>query len=151
MNPMNRRAKYSRNARTMLFYVVFTVGLPVAAAPPVVQAGGGPLVPRSVFSLPTNSKEGCDPFFPASLRPYENAVAIGNHAGDLTTLVMQGISGPPSRRLAIINNVTFGVGDDAEVRTPQGRIHIHCLEITANSAVIEAGGQRQELHYGDKP
>ncbi|HEY4952631.1 MAG TPA: hypothetical protein VII71_04500 [Verrucomicrobiae bacterium] len=150
MNPMNWRAKFSRNAKTMLFYVIFAAGLPVVAAPPVVQTSGVQ-PPRSIFTLPTNSKEGCDPFFPASLRPYENAVAIGSHAGDLTAVVMQGISGPPNRRLAIINNVTFGVGDEAEVRTPQGRIHIHCLEITANSAVIEAGGQRQELHYGDKP
>ena len=151
MNPMNRRTKFYRNARTMLFYIVFAAALPAVAALPVVTTGGGQPAPRSVFSLPTNSKEGCDPFFPASLRPYENAVAIGNHAGDLTSLNMQGISGPPGRRLAIINNVTFGVGDDADVRTPQGRIHIHCVEITANSAVIEAGGQRQELHYGDKP
>jgi hypothetical protein len=64
---------------------------------------------------------------------------------------MQGISGPPDHRLAIINHVTFAAGDVAEVRTPQGRIQLHCLEITADSAVVEADGQRQVLHYGDNP
>jgi hypothetical protein len=64
---------------------------------------------------------------------------------------MQGFSGSPDHRLVIINNVTFAVGDNAEVSTSQGRIHIHCLEIGGNSAVIEANGQRHELRYGDKP
>jgi hypothetical protein len=61
------------------------------------------------------------------------------------------MSGSPDHRLVIINNVTFAVGDEAEVITPQGRIRIHCLEITGNSAVVEANGQRQQLHYGLKP
>ena len=64
---------------------------------------------------------------------------------------MQGTSGSPDHRLIIINNVTFGVGDDAEVITSQGRIRIHCLEISGNSAVIEADGQRHILHYTEKP
>jgi hypothetical protein len=150
---MNRRLKFYRNAMAGLFSIVFMAAMPVMAAPPVVQASDAPLSPRSVFNLPSNSKEGCDPFFPASLRPYENAVPVaGSHTNDLTDLRLNGISGTPNHRLAIINNVTFGVGDEAEVRTSQGRIQIHCVEITPNSAVIEAGGQRQELHYGgDKP
>jgi hypothetical protein len=123
----------------------------VVAAPPAVQVAGTQAAPRSIFILPTGPKEGCDPFFPSSQRPYESAAAVTGHAGDLTSLVMQGISGPPERRLVIINNVTFGVGDDAEVRTPQGRIHIHCLEITPNSVTVEADGQRRELSYGEKP
>jgi len=145
VNKMNRRRIFFKNATKALLSIVFAAGLRCPAAP-VAQAVEQ-AAPRSIFNLPANPKEGCDPFFPASQRPYEAAVAAGGHAGDLTELRLNGISGPPNHRLVIINNVTFGVGDDAEVRTPQGRIHIHCLEITGNSVMVEADGQRHELHY----
>jgi hypothetical protein len=108
-------------------------------------------VQRSVFNQPANPREGRDPFFPGSLRPYASNVVPSAPSTDLSSLVMQGTSGPPEHRLVIINNVTFGVGDDAEVLTSQGRIHIHCLEITDDTTVIEAGGQRRILHYEVKP
>jgi hypothetical protein len=69
--------------------------------------------------------------------------------GDLSSLVLKGISGPPDHRLAIINNHTFGVGDEANLVTPQGPIHIRCLEVKASSVVIESGGQRHELNYAN--
>jgi hypothetical protein len=143
---MKRRGIFFRNAIAALLSIVFAAGLRVSAAP-VAEVAAAQLAPRSIFNLPANPKEGCDPFFPASQRPYETAVAAGSHAGDLTELRLNGVSGPPNHRLVIINNVTFAVGDDAEVRTPQGRIHIHCLEITGNSVVVEADGQRHELNY----
>ena|ERR1700733_4313931 len=148
---MNKHEFFLRNARAGWFSVIFAMALPVMADLPVVQTAGTQLAPRSIFTIPANPQEGCDPFFPGSLRPYATAVIAGSHASDLTTLRLNGVSGAPSRRLAIINDVTFGVGDEAEVRTSQGRIRIHCVEITGNSAVIEVDGQRQELHYGDKP
>jgi hypothetical protein len=70
---------------------------------------------------------------------------------DMSSLVLQGTSGTPAHRLVIINNVTFGVGDEAEVVTSQGRIRIHCLAITDDATVVEAAGQRHILRYQDKP
>jgi len=133
--------------------VALVAVLPAAAAPvtapaaaPIAHPVTPEVVPLSVFVLPVNPKEGCDPFFPASTRPYESA-ASKNPVGDLTSLVLRGLSGSPDHRLVIINNHTFGVGDEGDVITPHGRIHIHCIEITPKSVVVESGGQRHELSY----
>jgi hypothetical protein len=130
--------------------LVMLAALVPAMAAPVAPSVATQQVTRSVFILPANSNEGRDPFFPSSTRPYASAVP-GQSSTDLSSLVMEGVSGAPPHRLVIINNVTFAVGDEAEVRTSQGRIRIHCLEITGTSAVVEADGQQQTLHYGDKP
>ena len=65
----------------------------------------------------------------------------------MSSLVLKGISGSSDSRLAIINNHTFGVGDEANIVTPQGPIHVRCVEIKDSSVVIESGGQRHELNY----
>ena len=105
---------------------------------------------RSVFILPSNPKEGHDPFFPDSERPYEIAAAANPQAGKATSLVLKGFSGPLNHRLVIINNHTFGSGDTGNVITPSGRIHLRCIEIKTNSVIIETGGQRHELIYSNK-
>ena len=150
MNPMKRCIDYFWSRNFSWFAALFAAALPVTAAP-VVQNNETQIVQRSIFKLPTNPKEGRDPFFPGSMRPYVSAVAPSAPTSDLSSLVMQGTSGTPEHRLAIINNVTFGVGDDAEVSTSKGRIRIHCLEITDDGATIEAGGQLHILPYGTKP
>jgi hypothetical protein len=61
-------------------------------------------------------------------------------------LRLQGISGPPERRLAIINTRTFAAGEEEEVPTAAGRTRIRCLEINADSVVVLVGQQRRELH-----
>jgi hypothetical protein len=151
---MSQRIKlFSGIKQASLFLLVAGAVMPVMAAPPVA-APVAPMeqVPRSIFNIPASSKEGRDPFFPASLRPYQSVVVPGSHpTTDLSSLVIQGVLGAPPHQLVIINNVTFGVGDDAEVRTPQGRIQIHCVQISGNTAVIEANGQEHTLHYGDQP
>jgi hypothetical protein len=149
MNPMKHRVNFFRGRNFSWLAAVFAAMLSATAAP-VVQTNETQLVPHSVFNLPSNPKDGRDPFFPGSLRPYASIVP-SSPTSDLSSLVMEGTSGPPEHRLAIINNVTFGVGDEVEVLTSQGRIRIHCLEITGDSAVIEVGGQRHTLHYGVKP
>jgi hypothetical protein len=105
---------------------------------------------RSVFVIPSNSKEGRDPFFPDSDRPYEIAAAANPQAGKTTSLVVKGFSGLPNHRLVIINNHTFAAGDEGNVITPSGRIHLRCVEIKINSVVIETGGQLHELIYSNK-
>jgi hypothetical protein len=124
----------------------FVMVLPIAAAP-VAQPAAPEVVSRSVFVVPTNSNEGRDPFFPNSTRAYDIISAARPHAGDVTSLVLKGISGPPDRRLAIINNHTFAIGDEQDLATPQGRIHIRCVEIKDTTVVIETAGQRHELKY----
>ena len=147
---MKRRINSCKNAMAAGLSVALVVVLPAAAAP-AAQPAAPEAVLRSVFVVPTNPKEGRDPFFPNSNRPYERAQAGQPHVGDITALVLKGISGPPDRRLAIINNHTFGVGDEQDLATPQGRIHIRCVEIKDSSVVIESAGQRHELKYATNP
>ena len=96
--------------------------------------------------MPANPQEGRDPFFPTSTRPYAEIVSK-NPVGDLSSIVVRGGSG----QLVIINNHTFGVGDEGDIITPHGRIHIRCVEIKDKMVVIESGGQRHELSRGNSP
>ena len=146
---MNWRINSSKSAVAAWLSAAFVMVLPAAAAP-VAQPAAPEVVSRSVFVIPTNPKDGRDPFFPNSTRPYETVSAARPIAGDVSSLVLKGISGLPNHRLVIINNHTLGVGDQADLVTPQGRIHIRCVEIKARSVVIESGGQRQELNYANK-
>lgn len=143
---MNWCVNFSKSAVAAWLSAGLVMVLPVAAAP-VAQPAAPEVVSRSVFVIPANSKDGRDPFFPNSTRPYETVSAVQPHVGDVSALVLKGISGPPDRRLVIINNHTFGVGDEANLATPQGPIHVRCVEIKAGSVVIESGGQRHELNY----
>jgi len=106
---------------------------------------------RSVFILPANPGEGRDPFFPDSIRPYENAAAASPKTADITSLVVRGFSGTVSRRLVIINNHTFAIGDEGDVTTSSGRIHLRCIEIGTDSVVVEVGGQYHKLLYVNTP
>jgi len=143
---MNWCVNSSKSALAAWLSAGFVLVLPAAAAP-VAQPAAPEVVSRSVFIIPTNPKDGHDPFFPNSVRPYETASATQPHIGDVSSLVLKGISGPPNRRLAIINNHTFGVGDEVNLVTSRGSIHIRCVEIKDSSVVIESGGQRHELNY----
>lgn len=107
-----------------------------ASAPPI----------RSVFVLPGNPHEGRDPFYPESLRPYASA-AVATNVVAVDTLVIRGFSGTSDDRTVIINNHSFGVGDEGDVTTPAGRVHLRCLAIKANSVVVEANHQRRELTF----
>jgi hypothetical protein len=145
---MNWRVNSSKSAVAAWLSAGFVMVLPVAAAP-VAQPAAPEVVSHSAFVIPTNPKEGRDPFFPNSTRPYEAVSSARPHAGDVSSLVLKGISGPPNHRLVIINNHTFGTGDEANLVTPQGPIHIRCIEVRASSVVIESGGQRHELNYAN--
>jgi hypothetical protein len=144
---MNWCVNSSKSAVAAWLSAGFVMVLPVAAAPVAQPAAPEVVVSRSVFVIPKNPKDGRDPFFPNSTRPYEIVEAARPHIGDVSALVLKGISGPPDRRLVIINNHTFAVGDEANLVTPQGPIHIRCLEIKDSSVVIESSGQRHELNY----
>src|ERR1035441_9927460 len=123
--------------------------LPVAARP-VAHPAAPEVVSRSVFVVPTNPKDGRDPFFPNSTRSYEIVSAARPHAGDVSSLVLKGISGPPERRLAIINNHTFGVGDEQDLAIPHGRIQIGRASCRERGEISGVAGQRHELKYATR-
>ena len=132
---------------TMLAMLVLWTYSVAAPADPVAKE----IPHRSTFVMPANPNEGHDPFFPDSLRPYESAVVNNNHAVEITSLIFKGVTGPPDHRLVVINNHSFGSGDEGDVTTSQGRLHIRCVEIRADSVVIESGGQRVILNFSTNP
>ncbi len=98
--------------------------------------------------MPTNPKEGRDPFFPDSARPYQSATPAV-HVAELTSLKLVGVSGTPEHRLVIINKNTFAEGDEQDVVVPGGRIRVRCLKINPNSVLIEVAGHNHELNFSD--
>jgi hypothetical protein len=103
-------------------------------------------VPQSVFVVPSNVKEGRDPFFPGSSRAFTTfAPKIKTSVASVTSFVLNGISGTPEHRLAIINNRTFDTGEEAEVKTVNGRVRIRCAEIREDAVTIEMGAEKMIL------
>ncbi len=62
-------------------------------------------------------------------------------------LILQAITGTTGRRFAIINDRTFGVKDLARMRLAQTNFSIRCLEIRADSVLIQIAetGEKQKL------
>lgn len=142
---------------TALIFGALGVGITVASATGADTHAANELkFPQSVFTMPTRPEEGRDPFFPKSQRPYARATtAATTNAAPVTRallLELKGLMGPPTRRLATINNQTFAVGDEAEVSTTAGRLLVRCLEIRNRSVVVEAGTppQRMELFLRER-
>lgn len=135
-----------------LFLLGAALTLGVAAAPsttPVkTPAPETNAVPESVFTIPTKAGEARDPFFPNRIIQQESSkpvAATNAPPSGISCLVLKGLSGVPSNPLAMINGRTMARGEDAEINTACGRLLVHCVDITTNSAVVEVGGQRREL------
>ncbi|HEY4414734.1 MAG TPA: hypothetical protein VGO57_03495 [Verrucomicrobiae bacterium] len=116
-------------------------------AKPAKPADTKPVPARSVFTQPLNAREGRDPFFPESTRPFETAAAASGHVVEIPTLFIKGFSGTPGHYLIIINNHTFAAGDEGDVTAGASRIHIRCIEIKPNTVLVEANGQQRELKF----
>ena len=99
---------------------------------------------ESVFTIPTTIKDGHDPFFPESTRTFETKV-VSNTVFEITSLKFMGLSGTAGHLFAIINNHTFTVGDDGDVMTASGRVHLRCVEITPNAVMVEINGQMHRV------
>jgi hypothetical protein len=122
--------------------------LAAASAPATNEVAG---VYRSVFVLPTSPKEGRDPFFPNSTRTMKivkAAAATTEKQEDVTALKCPGVSGTPGHMLAIINNHSFAVGDEDDVTTPTGKIHLRCVEIQADAVMVEINGRLHRITIG---
>ncbi len=116
-------------------------GQPPKAAPPK------PVPAHSVYSvfvMPASPREGRDPFFPESPRPYEESVSATNRA-DAGALLIKGLSYEHGHAMVIINNHTFAVGDEGDVISAGSHVHLRLIEIGAHAAVVEINGLRREI------
>jgi hypothetical protein len=129
--------KKLRNLSAVLLPTVVVGLLPLMAAP-VISSTDTNTPSQSVFDLPDNPKEGRDPFFPNSKRPYMDR-PNPNGTSDVTSLKLGGISRHGNIILAVINGETFAPGDDADVKTDTGKIHIRCIQIKASSVLVASG------------
>ena len=108
------------------------------------QAPAQAAVPRSVFA--TEGATGKDPFFPNSIR----RIKRDDSGKQLPTrdfsalLKLTGIAGGV-KPIATINNLTFAVGEEQEVKVDGGKAKIRVLEIREKSVVISIEKQPQPV------
>jgi hypothetical protein len=89
---------------------------------------------------------GRDPFFPDSHRRDPAPVAQTVEARKQTVasdLLLKGIVGSASRRLAVINNAILEMGEESPVHVPGGVVRVRCLEIGDSYVVIKVEGETQ--------
>ncbi len=101
-------------------------------------------IPKSTFTYDLAAR-GKDPFNPGSSKVPEPEVATttnvtATQAGNSALSLKGIILGANRRRLAVINNGVFGVGDSAEIIVPGGRATVRCVEIGDGFAVVTLGG-----------
>src|SRR6266487_1959996 len=92
-------------------------------------------IPQSVFA--TEGATGKDPFFPNSIRRIKRDDSGKQRpTRDFSALLkLTGIAGGV-RPIATINNLTFAVGEEQEVKVEGGKVRIRVLEIREKSVKI---------------
>ncbi len=114
---------------------------------PAPTAAAKPAPTRSTFTMPKQFTEGRDPFFPESTRVFQ-AVMLESPATskvEISSLVVKGYYRDANSAFVIINNHTFTAGDEGDVMTTGGRIHIKCVDVLRNAVVIEFNGSLHQL------
>jgi hypothetical protein len=124
-----------------LIVILAGAGVPAVAADPPKTPPAKPAAPL----IPSSAREGRDPFFPDSTRVYEENPASQQHVVDENSFAVKGLSIEHGHTMVIINNHTFALGDEGDVLTTSGRVHIRLAEIRSTSVVIEVNGSRREL------
>ncbi len=96
--------------------------------------------------------QGRDPFFPDSHRrdPAPPPVIMTAHKAPVASdLLLKGIVGSATHRLAVINNAILEVGEESPVRVQSGQVRVRCEEIGDDYVIIkvegEARSQRLEM------
>jgi hypothetical protein len=146
------------NAVKIFATIFFAFGLGAAMAAPASSTNTTPAKPapakvtmaappRAVFIQPASTRDGRDPFYPESARPFEAAAASAPHAVEMTALTVKGFSIVRGRPMVIINNHSFMVGDEGDVLGAGGRAHLRCVEIRSDTVIVEINGSRHEIHY----
>ena len=165
---MHIQSQYSKNARHWLerrrfsgatlkcaggILVVLNVLLHSNAAPangrsPVDEVASA----KSVFI--DNPQFGKDPFFPKTARRAVTVDLASTHTVEplmqVAGLLLKGISGGAGKRLAIINNRTFEVGEEGSLRVANQIFKIRCVEIRDKSVIVSVNGQTKELFMGQR-
>jgi hypothetical protein len=129
------------------------------AAKPVAPAKSVALKTSAVAFVPSNPTaasvsvfeqlvppQGRDPFFPNSRRrePEPARGASPDRPPPASELVLRGIVGSTSHRLALINDTTIlEAGETGSVRVSSGHLKLRCLEIGEDYAVIQVEGEVQ--------
>jgi hypothetical protein len=128
--------------RLLVLAVLTAGGIQVQAED---KTAAEPGQPQSIFTVPASLKDGRDPFFPESTRMVE--VAPSNiHAVEISSLRYLGLSGTAGHLLAIINNHTFAVGEEGDVKTAYGALHLRCMDIQPGSVMVEVNGQTHRIN-----
>jgi len=120
-------------------------GLVHAAETNTNRAPAQVTIPQSVFA--TEGATGKDPFFPNSNRRIKRDDSGKRTATrDFSVLLkLTGIAGGV-RPIATINNLTFAVGEEQEVKVEGGgKVRIRVLEIREKSVVITVEKQPQPI------
>jgi hypothetical protein len=125
---------------------------PKAAAPNPAAPKPVPevVIPKSVFV--DRPDFGRDPFFPKSTRRGQVVATnpVIQPVGNFDSIALKGISVNNEKRLAIVNNKTFEVGEEGEVPVGAQRVKVKIIEIREKSAVISVNGVSKELFLGSK-
>jgi len=131
--------------------VVIGAPPPPAAQKPAAQVSPSQVaIPQALFAMPATEEDGKDPFYPRSKYPYAHPRIVVQTNTVQTMIVhhdlkLQGFSGPPDHPLAIINGKTFGLGEEAEVNTPTGRVPIRVLQFKIDAVIVQTPSERREL------
>jgi hypothetical protein len=105
------------------------------------------VIPLSVFVVPQTPKDGKDPFFPASTRPYVNLQPIVKGQKPQVIEVPLTLTGIIPLKLAMVNGRTFSEGEEGEVVVNGTRKKIRCVKVKQECAIVELlpEGERREL------
>lgn len=128
----------------LILAAVFAVAARIEAAEPS-RATNEFVFPKSVFVY--SDPKGKDPFYPN--RPRAGTVAVvstnvpTSTGPNLADFQLRGITGPPERRIALINNLTFIKGEEQEVRAGNAKVKIKVQEIRDKSVIILIEGQTE--------
>jgi len=107
---------------------------PATNAPPIVLE-----VPQSAFLV--DDAKGMNPFFPKK----PTAISPANEPPTpVANLKLLGIIGSPQRRIALINNQSFQVGEEATVAVGNKKQHIRCIAIQDQAVIVEVGPDKQQ-------
>ncbi len=106
-----------------------------------------PTPARSTFTMPKQISEGRDPFYPESTRVFQAVMLESPNRSkiEVSSLSVKGYYRDAKGAYVIINNHTFTVGDEGDVLTTGGRIHLKCVDVLANAVVIEFNGSMHQL------
>ncbi|MBM3845633.1 MAG: thioredoxin family protein [Verrucomicrobia bacterium] len=107
------------------------------------QEGGPPPLLKTLEQLRLKHapKTGGQPGNAASGSPNWTPPAKAAPARDYSELKLQGISGTPAKRIAMINGASLSAGEDARVQLKGKSVRIHCLEVAATQAKIQVDNE----------